>query len=137
MQKPRNIDGFTMVEMLVVAGVVAVLAIGFSAYLYQQSRSVKFADNKNSVQKLQADVLIASGSADQITSTEELQYNDLGGPKLTCESPCQKQMYNGALQCVYDHSWFSHLNNQDTNSNASYGTCPSLPENCINIGGGC
>ena len=72
-----NENGFTLVEMMIVGGILSVLMLAFSGYMFQQAKQNKVAESKQSYTQLKANVLNASSQADSLTSSETIQFNSL------------------------------------------------------------
>jgi prepilin-type N-terminal cleavage/methylation domain-containing protein len=72
-----NNDGFTLIEMMIVGGILAVLMLAFSGYMFQQAKQNKVAESKQSYTQLKANVLNASSQADSLSSSETLQFSNL------------------------------------------------------------
>jgi len=65
-------DAFTIVEIMVVVGIVSILSVGFIAYLYQESKQTKESDSKLSYSKLQNTVLSCAQNPKCLKETEAL-----------------------------------------------------------------
>ena len=98
--------GFTLVEMTVIAGVISVLAVGFSAYMYQQTKHLNAGTSRESINQLQMNMLNASGKADVLTQSEGLQKATLAtiAPITGCAAPCSSAYDEDGTTpaCVYD-----------------------------------
>jgi prepilin-type N-terminal cleavage/methylation domain-containing protein len=70
-------SGFTLVEMMIVGGILSVLMLAFSGYMFQQAKQNKVAESKQSYTQLKANVLSASSQADSLSSSETMQFNSL------------------------------------------------------------
>ena len=73
----NNQSGFTLIEMMIVGGILAVLMLAFSAYMFQQAKQSKVAESKQNYTQLKANVLNASSQADSLSSSETLQFGNL------------------------------------------------------------
>jgi prepilin-type N-terminal cleavage/methylation domain-containing protein len=72
-----NQSGFTLIEMMIVGGILSVLMLAFSGYMFQQAKQNKVAEAKQSYTQLKANVLSASAQADSLSSSETMQFNSL------------------------------------------------------------
>lgn len=96
----KSQSGFTLVELMVVVGVIAVLAIGFASYLYQQTRQQQAGQARENIGQVQANVLSASGKSDVLIQSENLQIQQLGSSNHTsCRSPCWIESGNCIFRC--------------------------------------
>ena len=64
--------GFTLIEIMVVIGIMSVLSIGFASYLYQQNMQTKASASRQNMSRLQNTVLSAAGKADTLLQSEAL-----------------------------------------------------------------
>ncbi len=69
--------GFTLVEMMVVAGILSVLMLGFTGYMFQQAKQNKVAEAKQSYTQLKSNVLNASAQPETLSSSETMQFSEL------------------------------------------------------------
>jgi len=72
MNKFRSISGFTLVEMLISMGILSVLILGFSSYMYYQTKTNKSQETQQSLNNLQKTVLNAAGQEDSMILSEKL-----------------------------------------------------------------
>ena len=72
-----NNQGFTLIEMMIVGGILSVLMLAFSSYMFQQAKQNKVAEAKQSYTQLKANVLSASSQADSLSSSESMQFSNL------------------------------------------------------------
>jgi prepilin-type N-terminal cleavage/methylation domain-containing protein len=124
--KIKSTAGFTLVEMMVVAGIIAVLAIGFASYLYQQSNQLKAGQARQSIAQVQIDVLSASGKPDGLLKSEALQIQALATPtEFRCPHPCWLEPADSE-NCIFRCGDPSHPESNH---------CPSsLPPPCVGVG---
>ena len=65
-------SGFTIVELMIVVGIVAVISISFAGYLYQQSKLTNANQNRQDFTSLQNNVLNCAGSSNCLLQSEDL-----------------------------------------------------------------
>lgn len=79
MKNMNSENGFTLVEMMVVAGILSFLMLGFSAYLFYQSRMNKVQESKQSFNYLESSVLNATSDEDTLLRSEKLESSNASG----------------------------------------------------------
>lgn len=72
-QKIRSESGFTLVEMMVVAGILSMLMLAFSAYMYYQTKMSKTQEARQNMNYLESTVINASGSQETLIKSENLK----------------------------------------------------------------
>ncbi len=72
--KYRNIDGMTLIEVLMIAGLLAIMIAGFASYQFNRSKEQKTADLRRDYNTLQISVNNAVNQPETSTSTEEMVY---------------------------------------------------------------
>jgi prepilin-type N-terminal cleavage/methylation domain-containing protein len=68
-----NRQGFTLVELLIATGILSVLLLAFTSYLFYQSRMSKFQTDRESYQSLQTSVLNSAGQEESLIQSERLE----------------------------------------------------------------
>jgi len=71
-QKTLSNTGFTLVEMMVASGILSIVLLGFSGYMFYQS---KMTGNQNSIQNynyVESNVMKAAGQPDTLLRSEIL-----------------------------------------------------------------
>ena len=72
-KKHLNNSGFTLVEMLVAAGVLSIIVLGFSGYMFYQSKTNNNQTAQQNMNYLQTTVLKASAQPDALIRSENLK----------------------------------------------------------------
>lgn len=75
--KMKSESGFTLVELMIAAGILSVLMLGFSGYMYYQSRMNKMQESKQSYNNVESGILNAAGQEDALIQSEKLQVSDV------------------------------------------------------------
>ena len=70
-------EGFTLMELMIAGIILAVLMLGFSSYMFQQSKQAKMQETKQSYTQLKANLLNVSSQSDSLTASESLKFSDL------------------------------------------------------------
>ena len=65
-------SGFTLVEILIATGILSVLMLGFTSYLFYQSRMGKIQDNKQNLNYVQSSILNAAGQEETLSHSEKI-----------------------------------------------------------------
>ncbi len=130
LNNPKSQSGFTLVEMMVIAGVISVLAIGFAAYLFQQTKQLRVGQSRENTNQLQINILSSSGKSDILSQSENLQIKDHGKTVIPCGFPCKVQVNpnTGVMGCYYKSP-----------SSAVGGSpvCVTIPSECQYLDVGC
>jgi prepilin-type N-terminal cleavage/methylation domain-containing protein len=123
----KSNSGFTLIELMVMAAIIAVLSVGFGAFFYYQSRQHNHSEKNSSLQQLSSSVVSSVSKPDVLLQTESIGIEQRFTPNTQCTDPCiWDSQRNG---CVYIHA-------QDT-SQVCYAP-PNLPTGCTAVceGGG-
>jgi prepilin-type N-terminal cleavage/methylation domain-containing protein len=70
-------SGFTIVELLIATGILSVLMLGFSGYMYYQSKMGKMQESKQNYNYVESSILNAAGQEDALIQSEKLQVSDV------------------------------------------------------------
>ncbi len=70
-------DGFTMIELMVAGVILALLMLGFSSYMFNQSKQAKQAETKQNYSQLKSNLLNVSSQSDSLTASESLTFSNL------------------------------------------------------------
>ncbi len=76
-QKIRENSGFTLVELLIATGILSVLMLGFTGYLFYQSRMGKIQESRQNFGYVESSILNAAGQEDALSQSEKLQVSDV------------------------------------------------------------
>ena len=71
--KKLNNDGFTLVEVMVTAGLLSVLALGFATYMFNVTKQQKHVEEKNNFSMLSTSIHAASIDAQTIFNSKDAQ----------------------------------------------------------------
>jgi type II secretory pathway pseudopilin PulG len=71
-KKIRSDSGFTLIEMMLVGGIMATLMLGFTGYMYYQSKTNVNQVSQQNYNFLQKNILQAAGQADTLSRSENL-----------------------------------------------------------------
>ncbi len=66
-------SGFTLVELMIATGILSVLMIGFSSYMFYQSKMSKSQESKQSFGYVQSSILNAASQEDAVSQSEKLE----------------------------------------------------------------
>ena len=69
--------GFTLIEMMVACGILSMLMLGFSGYMYYQTRMNKTQENRQNINYVQSSVLDAAGQQETLLRSEKLPASPL------------------------------------------------------------
>lgn len=72
----KSESGLTLVEMMVVAGILSFLMLGFSTYMYYQGKSNQTQQNRENMNALQSSVVNAAAQEDTLNRSESLKINN-------------------------------------------------------------
>ena len=64
--------GFTLIELMIATGILAVLMIGFTSYMFYQSRMSKAQASQKSLNYIQSGILNSAGQEDALSQSEKL-----------------------------------------------------------------
>ena len=73
MKTLNNQSGFTLVEILIAAGMLSMLALGFATYMFNVSKQQKHVEEKNNFAMLSTSIHAASIDAQTIFSSKDAQ----------------------------------------------------------------
>lgn len=76
-------EGFTLMELMIVGGILSVLMLAFTGYMYQQVKQGKNQEAKQTYTQLKTGVLEASSQSESLSQSENLQFEVLATPAPT------------------------------------------------------
>ena len=65
--------GFTLVEMMIAAGILSVIMLGFTGYIFYQGKMNSNQTSQQNVNYLESTVLKAAGDSDALMRSENLK----------------------------------------------------------------
>jgi len=71
-RKKRGVLGFTLVEITIVVGIVSILVVSFSGYMYYRSKMNGSLVNRQNYNFLQSTILQAAGDDATLIRSEQL-----------------------------------------------------------------
>ncbi len=71
----NSVSGFTLIEMMIVAGILSVLMLGFSGYMFYQSRMNKLQESKQNFNYIESSVLNSASDEEALIRSEKLIRN--------------------------------------------------------------
>ena len=66
----KSEQGFTLVELMVSVAILSFLIIGFTAYMYQQTKQGKMAENRQSFSQLKGNLATVTAQIDCLTQSQ-------------------------------------------------------------------
>jgi type II secretory pathway pseudopilin PulG len=111
----KNKQGFTMIEAMMIAGLLAVMVTTFASYQYQRARQNKVQEMKKDYSQLQDNVKTTANQSEAVSQAEDLQFAELGTPAPTAAAaptgtpdampaPCPAGCINTSGTCTIDAS---------------------------------
>ena len=66
-------SGFTLVELLIATGILSVLMLGFTGYMFYQARMTKLQESNQSFGHMQSSILNATSQEEAVSQSEKLE----------------------------------------------------------------
>ncbi|MBS1959006.1 MAG: type II secretion system protein [Bdellovibrionales bacterium] len=66
--------GFTLIEAMILAAMMAVIVTAFSTYTFQRAKQIEMANKRKSYQQIQNQIKAAAGQAEAVVQSEESAY---------------------------------------------------------------
>ena len=76
-------DGFTLIEAMILAAMLAIIVTAFSTYTFQRAKQIEAANKRKSYQQIQNQIKAAAGQAEAVVQSEEAVYD----PSLPTPTP--------------------------------------------------
>lgn len=73
----RREAGFTLAELMIAAGILSVVMLGFSGYMYYQSKMNKMQESRQNFNYVESSILNAAGQEEAMIQSEKLQVSDV------------------------------------------------------------
>ena len=76
-------EGFTLIEAMILAAMMAVIVTAFSTYTFQRAKQIEMANKRKNYQQIQNQIKAAAGQAEAVVQSEESMFD----PTLPTPTP--------------------------------------------------
>ena len=73
----RNEKGFTLLDTMVIAGLLLFMIVGFASYRFQQDKAARAQEKRNIYSQLQNNLKSDAAQTQSISKSEELGFDDI------------------------------------------------------------
>lgn len=74
----KNIDGFTMMDVMIISGILLTMIASFSAYQFSRNKELKAQEARTNVNQVKENVRSSAVQAHSLSNSEELQFTSPG-----------------------------------------------------------